>query len=197
MRKATDAPRVTAGEAGHNVLVTRCRQRLSAAVVCAGLALAALAACVGAPATTQAARWAICATQQLRVSESSSQGAAGTWLLALSYRNVWKKKCLAEGYPAVTLYDQTGNPLPNLKRAPLSDSRPRSLLLAPSHLVYGVISYPDNVGSPCRAVAAVRIIPPEDRSSTRIGLRHAGRACGSRRLLVYPLAASAKQSLGG
>ncbi len=130
------------------------------------------------------------------IRESSSQGAAGTWLLALTYRNLTKRTCRTGGYPGVTLYSPTGKRLPKVTRAPRSYSRPRTLLLKRNSVAYGVIAYPDNFGGPCRRVAAVRVYAPNSTQSIRIRLKGAGRACGGR-LLAYPLASSPSRSLNG
>jgi hypothetical protein len=156
-----------------------------------------LLACPGVTGTGQAApEKRPCSTLQLRIRESSSQGAAGTWLVAISYRNVSKAACREYGYPGVTLYGPGGQRLPKVRWAPRSYSRPRSIILRPGHRVYGVISYPDR-GHRCRRVAATRIYPPNSRRSKHIRLRRADGACGKRWLLAYPLASSAKKSLRG
>lgn len=150
---------------------------------------AAVALGLHSPAFSRAAVAPVCATHQLRISEQASQGAAGTWLLVLSYRNTGAARCRTGGYPGVTLYAPGGTRLPPVKR---ERARAVSLELRAGQRAYGVITYPDNFGGRCRDVSAVRIYAPNSREASLIRVRHAGRACGSRNLLVYPLGASAR-----
>ena len=133
----------------------------------------------------------VCMTHQLRISEQASQGAAGTWLLVLAYRNAGVAHCRTGGYPGVTLYTRGGTRLPPVKR---ERARSVSFDLKAGQRAYGVITYPDNTGGRCRVVNAVRIYAPNSREASVLRVRHAGRACGSRNLRVDPLGTSARSA---
>ena len=121
-------------------------------VLAGGLALViAVMGIAVVPDAGLAARPSGCATHDFQIREvPSSQGAAGSFILILSYRNVSRFSCQTGGWPGVTLYAR-GRALPATRRT--GPKGPR-LVVKPGESVYSKVSY---VASPqpgriCRKV---------------------------------------------
>jgi D-serine deaminase-like pyridoxal phosphate-dependent protein len=162
-----------------------------------GAGFVVIVAALGALATTtQAAGTPACRTHDLRITELNSQGAAGTRIVAMAYRNATTTTCHTQGFPGVTLLGTHGRRLAVAKRSALH--HPARLVLRPGKRVVGVLTYsetpvPEN--ERCARVTAVRIYAPNSRQSSRVALRDTGQYCA--RAEVKPLARSAVKSLQG
>jgi hypothetical protein len=160
--------------------------------VAIGLALACLFATASSAITPPH-----CSTRDFSISEApSSQGAGGSFYLALAFRNHASRVCGTGGFPGVTLLGANRRSLGVAKRSgknklPILDVRPGK------HL-YDVIQYGETPveGSGCHAVKAVRVFPPGNTRQTVIRLPHGSQDC-ARFIVVYPLARSVLQSHNG
>jgi hypothetical protein len=160
-------------------------------LVGAGLFFVAIGAITGSGA---AAATSACRTHELGIRPVINGGAAGTRLIALSYRNLSRSSCTVTGYPGVTLYGPRDQKIVVAKRA-----RPlpvRTLILRPGDRVYDGLSYgetpvPEN--EKCSAVIGLRIIAPNSRQSVRVAVHDAGQFCADAR--VGPPTTHARKSL--
>lgn len=161
-----------------------------------GLMAVLIMAVVGGDAlAAQAVGNPMCATSSLRIGVADNEAAAGTHLLAISYKNVTRATCRTGGFPGVTLYGPAGDQLAIAKRG--TSRRAPQLLIRSGKRVYGVIAYGQApvARQRCPAVTAVGIYAPNSRRSTRIKLHQPGQYCGGAE--VYPLATSPRKSLNG
>jgi Protein of unknown function (DUF4232) len=137
----------------------------------------------------------ICATRNLRIRQSGSEGALGTRLVTVSYQNTTRVTCRTGGFPGVTLYGAGGRKLTVAGRVATRQAKP---LVKSGKRVYGVVSYgetPVPESQRCPAVTALLVYAPNSRESTHVSLHQAGVYC--HRAEVYPLASSAQKSLNG
>jgi len=135
-----------------------------------------------------AARPSECATHDFQIREvPSSQGAAGSFILILSYRNVSRFSCQTGGWPGVTLYAR-GRALPATRRT--GPKGPR-LVVKPGGSVYSKVSYVESPqsGRICRKVIPARVIAPNSTQSSLVHLPHGSVWCGTS-ISVAPMGAT-------
>jgi len=157
------------------------------------LAATAFGGAVGLAGQAAGSSMGRCATHDLKITESPSQGAGGSFLLELSYRNVTRVSCQNRGFPGVTLLGARHQRLGVGRR--VGTKLPR-LVVKPNARVYGFIQYSETPHPPrrCRAVKAARIVAPNSTESSTVPLPNGSRYC-STPVLVYPLARSARVAL--
>lgn len=139
-----------------------------------------------------AARPAECASRHLRVSEEKGQGAAGTFIFGLSYRNSGQRSCSVLGFPGVTLYGARHRQLAVAKRF---TRIAHQVTIKPGQRAYGAITWggtPLGKAQSCPRVNLLRVYPPDNRSPISVRIHGAGWYCGDAR--VYPIAASQRAS---
>lgn len=153
----------------------------------------ALAAAVDLSAAASGASTRPCSTRDFAIREIPSQGAGGSFLLALSYRNITGSSCHTAGFPGVTLLASQHRRLGVGKR--LGTRLPR-LVVKPHARIYGVIQYSETPHPPrrCRTVKAARIIAPNSTKASLVSLPYGSQYC-SPPIFVFPLARSARASL--
>ncbi|HTU97320.1 MAG TPA: DUF4232 domain-containing protein [Solirubrobacteraceae bacterium] len=154
----------------------------------AALAVITVAGAVALPSPATGTVIPTCTTHDFKITEIPSQGAGGSFLLDLSYRNITHSSCQTHGFPGVTLIGRGQRRLGVGQR--LGDKVPR-LVVKPHARVYGRIQYSETSHPPrrCRAVTAVRLFAPNSTESSTVRLPHGSQFC-SPPILVYPLAHS-------
>lgn len=174
-----------------------CRHLLAAA---ATLSLtASLAGCgsgsSAAPRATDtggSSRPARCRTADLRVTQLSSQGAAGHGVNVFRVRNVSQSACQIEGYFAVQLLGRHGRALPTAPRRVTRDFAPnpqpqRRVVLRPGESGSFRIAT-SHVRSPCVAASAISVSAPGDSNRQTVSLGREGLyACPRGALDLAPL----------
>jgi hypothetical protein len=138
-----------------------------------------------------------CSTSDFSISETpSSQGAGGSFYLALAFRNRASHVCVTGGFPGVTLLGADRRRLGVAKRS--GKNKLPVLDVRPGKHIYDVIQYGETPveGSRCHAVKAVRIYPPGNARAVVIRLPHGSQDC-ARFIFVFPLARSVRQSHNG
>ncbi len=159
-----------------------------------GLSLAAAAA-VGLPTammavtgvtTTSAASAPTCATKNFQIRKIGDQGALGTYLVVLAFRNITNRVCTTAGFPGVTIFSH-GRGVVVAQRRHAQYSR---LQVKPGWRVFDTVSYRHfpTRGQPCSAVTAIGIYAPNSSQSVRIPIRGGSVYCGG--ALASPLAAT-------
>lgn len=110
-----------------------------------------------------------CAGADVRTGLAISGGAAGTRLIALSFRNVGAGACTMSGYPGFTLYGPGNRKLAVAKRGRVAYLP--TLTLEPGGRVFSGVEYGENpitAKQKCPAVTALRIVAPDTRRATLI-----------------------------
>ena len=123
-------------------------QGLSGIVNWACLFVLTVAATVVIAAPAGASATPLCAGNDLQVRDAGGQGALGTFLEALSYRNITDRTCTTYGYPGVTVYSR-GRKLTVATREP--HAMPAALQVRPGQRVYGVVAYNQTPSGTSRA----------------------------------------------
>ena len=150
---------------------------------------------VAKPQTESAPTTPACMTHNLQITPVIDGGAAGTRLLALSYRNTTTSTCNMVGFPGVTLYGRGGRKLAVARRG-IHHQPIRVLQVKPGAREYGGISYsetPVPASRRCPPVTSLKIYAPNSRQASHVQLHHAGFYCAG--ALVRPLTTSAIASL--
>ncbi len=125
-----------------------------------------------------------CATHAFHISEARSQGAGGSFYLALSFRNVTHTACTTVGFPGVTLLGAGDRRLRVARRVGTARSR---LTVRPGARVYSYVVYGETpVGRGCSAVKAVKVYAPDSRQASVVRLPHGSAICAARSS-VYPM----------
>ena len=161
--------------------------------VSTAFAAVALAGAIALPGMAAETSIRSCSTHDFKITELPSQGAGGSFLLALSYRNITHSSCRTRGFPGVTLlgsqHHRLGVGQRIGKKIPHLDVKPRAR-------VYGTIEYSETPRPPrhCRAVKAARIIAPDSTQSSTVQLPHGSEYCFPP-IFVHPLARSSRGSL--
>ena len=135
-----------------------------------------------------------CATHDLLIRQVKTGGAAGTRLLALSYKNTTSHTCIAAGFPGVTLYGRARRKLAVAGHK--THELIRVLQLKPGEQAYGGISYgetPVPTNQHCPPVTSLTVHAPSSRQATAVAVQHAGSYCGG--ALARPLAKTPTVSL--
>jgi hypothetical protein len=150
-----------------------------------------LISALSAPAGASAAP--LCTGDNLQVRDAGGQGALGTVLEALSYRNITDRTCTTYGYPGVTVYAR-GRKLAVATREP--NTVAPVLQVRPGQRVYGVVAYNETPSgrSPCPTVSSLGVYAPNSTRYVRVHLRVGGEYC-DRGAFVYPLASSPQHSV--
>ena len=156
------------------------------AVVAAGLSV------IGPVAS--AATAPTCQTRDFRIRMINDQGALGTYLIGIAYRNITQSTCTTTGFPGVTLYSH-GRQLVVATRQ--RNAHFSALQVRPGRRVFGVVSYHHfpSPGHRCRAVTGLGVYAPNSTQVLRFSIRGGDVYCSA--ATVYPLATSVKGSVGG
>jgi hypothetical protein len=135
----------------------------------------------------------LCTGDNLQVRAAGGQGALGTVLEALSYRNITGRTCTTYGYPGITVYSR-GRKLAVATREP--HTVPPLLQVRPGQRVYGVVAYSETSSGrrPCPTVTSLGVYAPNSTRYVRVHLRVGGGYC-DRGAFVYPLASSPQHSV--
>jgi hypothetical protein len=175
--------------------------RTSIAALLAGLALAACGNSQSSSTSssshgTSASRSSTaCSAGQLRPGYVGTQGATGHLELTLSLRNISRRSCRIEGYPAPTLIGANGKPLPmHVKHGrgffPDTLRKPRPIMLRPGASArFGVSFVTNNEYRGARVCrTAVRVVAGVPGPRSPMSLRRAPKIspCGSQ-LVVSPI----------
>lgn len=162
-------------------------------VIGAVAALAAGVSLIGPVAS--AATPPTCQTRDFRIRMVNDQGALGTYLIGIAYRNITQSTCTTNGFPAVTLYSH-GRKLVVATRQ--RNAHFSALQVRPGRQVFGVVSYHHfpSPGHGCRAVTGLGVYAPNSTQFVRFSILGGDVYCSA--ATVYPLATSVRGSvLGG
>ena len=171
----------------------RTRQGSSGIINWACLIVLTAAATVVISVPASASPAPLCTGNDLHVRDAGGQAALGTFLAALSYRNITQHTCTTYGYPGVTVYSR-GRKLTVAAREP--HAMPAALQVRPGQRVYGVVAYNQTPtgAKPCPTVTSLGVYAPDSTRYVRVHLRVGGNYCG-RGAFVYPLASSPHHSV--
>lgn len=125
-----------------------------------------------------AAKPRACATHDFEIREApESQGAGGSFILILAYRDVSKYTCETGGWPGVTLYTREARALPGTRR---SGSKGPRLRVKPGRAVYSKVQYSETPerGRSCKKVISARVFAPNSTQSSVVHLSDASAWCG-------------------
>lgn len=102
-----------------------------------------------------------CRAVDLAVTDDGGQGAAGTFLGRLTFRNVSRNNCFLRGYPGFQRYDSAGRAVATVVKRIAATAT--TVTLAPGQRSSARYSYPDFGASPCPpAASSLHITPPGD-----------------------------------
>jgi hypothetical protein len=135
-----------------------------------------------------------CQTRDFRIRKVNDQGALGTYLIGIAYRNITQSTCTTNGFPGVTLYSH-GRKLAVATRQ--RNAHFSALDVRPGRRVFGVVSYRHfpSPGHRCRAVTGLGVYAPNSTQFVRFSIRRGDVYCSG--ATVYPLATSVKGSVSG
>lgn len=158
--------------------------RAAKAAVVVGLLTATMA--VTGVTTAGAETAPTCATKNFQIRKIGDQGALGTYLVTLAFRNITNRVCTTVGFPGVTIYSH-GRKVVVAQRRQVHYSR---LQVKPGRRVFDTVSYLHfkTPGHHCSAVTGMGIYAPNSTQFVRIPIRRGSVYC--RDALVSPLAAT-------
>jgi Protein of unknown function (DUF4232) len=135
-----------------------------------------------------------CQTRDFRIRKVNDQGALGTYLIGIAYRNITQSTCTTHGFPGVTLYSH-GRKLVVATRQ--RNAHFSEVQVRPGRRVFGVVSYLHfpSPGHRCRAVTGLGVYAPNSTQFVRFSIRRGDVYCSA--ATVYPLATTIKGSVGG
>ena len=135
---------------------------------------------------------ASCNTRDFRIQNLRGQGALGTFLLPIAYRNVSDRPCVTAGYPGITLYSR-GQRLAVAVRVRVRHS---TLTVNPGQRVISVVGYPHlRFGRRrCLPVTGLGVYAPDSSQFVRVRVHNASVLCANG-AEVYPMARSVRGSV--
>jgi Protein of unknown function (DUF4232) len=167
--------------------------KLKRVTVIGAVAAAAAGVSVIGPVAS-AATAPTCQTRDFRIQQVNAQGALGTYLVGIAYRNITQSTCTTSGFPGVTLYSH-GSKLVVATRQ--RNAHFSALQVRPGRQVFGVVSYLHfpSPGHGCRAVTGLGVYAPNSTQFVRFSIPQGDVYCSG--AAVYPLATSVRSSVLG
>lgn len=132
----------------------------SATAVVGAMALALAGCSAGSTGAGDSGR---CHTADLAVTNDGGQGAAGSFLGVMVFRNVSQATCTVDGYAGLLRLDASHHPLPTtvVRDGP---GKPTLVRLAPQDQASFAYRYGETPqdGAPCPPAATVEVTPPDE-----------------------------------